>query len=1319
MRRVLTILLTPVLIFTGLWLLIDHLLLPRVATWAKTKVETLDQDPRMPVSVRIDRVSLSLFRPAAEIEGLTVTPRGELAKTLRPLRVRAVSAKLDLFEVLLGRLQIGTVQIDGIEGGLEIDPLLESDEPAKPLPLDEVFSWAEKIPIRRVLARDARFELRSAKFRAAAAIEADTLLLTNRGLSLRLAGAAPKIRLEKDRAAEVSLTLAAELSRQRLSLDDLQVSLGDIMIRVQGMADDPANLPLKPRAQLKARTVVSLDRLGAEIAGFLPEVSLPKLSGTLAAETEIILKGTSEFTSALKARTTAVKVGPVDIGDAQISGKLTQNGLEIERVDLHHPAGNAEVTRSSLQFREPYEFKSTLEVAALDLQALFRSLDLHEIPVDLDLKGRAPCEGTLKPLAVRCAANLQGDNLSVRSGMKKTDLTIAALKDLEARGDVTLDAEQVAFRSDLRIGTSRGETSGRVRFAEGFKIDFKTPSIAFKDVASLANLKFEGEAAIEGSTQGDSDAATFDMKLATKNFVFEDFTLGEVKGDLRYRRGHLLFSDLEQSLGRTRAEGSMDLDLNRDRIAGEFGAEALDAADLVQVFSRLWKMPLEIQALGRARMEFDGPLDLFKMSYSLDADLRNGRLQGDSFDSLRLKASSIDGNMRVQLGELRKNQSVARLTGGMTSTKDLDFLVDLTNFRLEESEFVNRIRNNISGSLNASAAIGGRIPDADVKVRGSLADIVVDEQEIPGSFFNVRVTRDHLEADSNLFGNRIQGDVSIPFESGRQPLRIRLKTTDWAFSDLLALVGATTLQTEYESSLTSEVDLHSQSGSFERLSGLISVRDISLRRGTAGLKNREPVEIRLDDGQITLKNALLLGRGGARIGLHGENFRLDRLNVGVNADADLRLVHLFLPFLEDLGGRFRMDAAVSGAAWHPQILGNASIQNGFIKIKGFPHPVEKLQTDILFSQSRILVQGLNAQLAGGTVTGEGSVQINGVRDVPVNIRLKARGLNMNVPDKVRTSGDADLQFAGRWFPFVLSGTYNVSSALVEMEFGGGGAATTGPRVSPYLPKILRESQFDPVVFDLNVVLGRNIVVRNSMVEGQVTGQIQVKGPPDNPVLGGRIVTERGTKATIKDKVFDVTTGTVTFNNPEEINPELYVVAQTRVDTYDINVVAQGPAKNPTIRMTSTPPLAESDIISLLALGITSTQLEGQKNKAEQVGYEALGIGLSSAGANKAIEKTFGVAVQIGSSFDQTKNISVPKVTLTRKVSDRLNAIYSRPLNSESASQQEFKLQYQINGNVSAIGSFEQRQGVEGATTSTDAQKQDILGLDLEFKREFK
>ncbi len=1048
-------------------------------------------------------------------------------------------------------------------------------------------------------------------------------------------------------------------------------------------------------------------------------LKIPSFDGSFAATSQLNFKGLKNISGQAQIKTQKIVIGQFQIGDASLEGTLKDDTIKISEFKVFHPAGQASLDETELQMNHNLQFKTKIQVSSLELQKLFISLGLKSVPVDANIKGSLPCTGQFaNPLFLDCDGKLQGENLWVRADLHKPSSEIIALNTISAEGNVKVDSQGVLYKAKVSIGDSLGTSDGKIIYDKGFNINYKTDLFDFKNLKNLSGLHFVGTAALEGTTEGHSNSAIFDMRLEANNFIFENFQLGNATTDLRYRSGHLLFENLGGALSKTQYIGSVDVDLNHSKIQGQVKLPSADLGDIAKIFENIYKFPVTVSGLGQGDILFNGPLNFWKMNYQIQSKFKTFFFGSESFDALTFNAEAVEGNIKAKNIIVKKNTSSLVMSGGISSEQNINLLAEAKNWRLEESDIISHINTNIFGMLNGVAEIKGPVSFPSVQMRGSITETVIEEQEIAKSNFNLKIDKSKLDADLSLFGDRIIGDIMLPLGGNRSPLKVKISTNDWQFSSLLAILGGSSLVNEYDSALTSEINFTSESGDVLKSTGEIEIKRLFLKRNSYSFHNKASINIRMNAGNISFKNFYLEGPQN-KLQIKGENFTSENLNINLVADVELRLLHMFLPFLEDLGGSVQATASISGSLYNPQILGNLDLDNGFFKIKCFPHPFEKIQSDVSFSHTRVLINSIKGQLAGGNITGDGTILIKGVRDLQTNIRARAESVTFNVPERVRTSGNADLLITGKWFPFTLSGTYKVANALIDKEFGGDGTMNPGLRKSVYLPKILSQSSFEPLLLDLQVLMDKNIVIKNSLVDGLITGTLQVNGPPQNPALLGRINFDKNSRLIFKDKVFEVQTGQVQFNNPNEIDPEIYLSAQTRVSDYDVTLLVQGTSKAMNIHVSSQPPLSDQDIISLLALGVTSAKLDQNvqsKDQQAQTSYE-IGAAIIGAPINRRLESTLGLNFQFSSSFDTTRNINIPKVTLSRKISNRVNASASRILGDQG--DYDVKLQYLINQNVSAIGSFEKRSTQESTLRANEQDSQSFFGLDLEFKREFK
>ena len=1335
MKRVLLILVTPALIILILVGLARYWAIPKIESWALTQIKDYSHQ-NLPVDITGESLNFYFLKPSISLEGVKITPKPELAKILEPISVESVRAHVDLFQLLVGRFDISALVVESAKIQMNLDPLLEDKSPSKPLPLDQIFNLTEKIPLQKIYLQNISVGLHSKTEGVDAQFDSFALALSNHKPVLAAKIEVPTAQIISKEFGKFAggLDTQLTLSRKSLKINQLRLKINSSEIGGNGELTDFKNVTLHPEGSLDLSAQLVLSDIYSELKNAKPNMKLPKFEGALKAKAQIKFKDLNNFSGSAQVQTKQVVVGEFEVGDADLRGIFKDRHINISDFVVTHPAGKASLSDAQINFGDQnnnkISYSATAHVKSMALLQLLKSLGVKTTIIDMKVEGDLPCRGEFSEGAkVSCDFNLRAKDLIMQTppkqGKREEMLHIDALN---ATGKVQIDADSLNFQGKVGLGADTLATEGEVVYEGGtYKIHFKSDHVDLKNFRNIVNLKLVGEVAADGNVQGKVENFTVDTKLSAEKFSLEDYQLGNLSAQVRYAQDHLSFENIQGAVNRSQYQGGLDLDLDHKQIKGQLKLPAADLTDVAFIFEKIYKFPFNIGGPGQADINFSGPLDFWKMSYSLNSQFKNFTFGRESFDQLIFNVVSDQGDIKAQKVEARKAHSLLTLTGGITD-KNMHLAAVGKNWKLEETDTINKINSNIYGTANFDMDLKGLIDQPIVTGKGAITETVIDEQEIPNSTFTAKIDRNHMESDINLFGNKINGQFVLPFKACSSPLKIKLKTTEWAFSSLLALMGGSNLANDYDSALTADIDLQSDSGEITKSTGNIHIKDLYLRRGASSFRNKQTIEVRMDRGVASIKNFDLEGPDN-KIVIKGDSFTADNLNLNIIANTELRLLHMFLPFLEDVGGPVQVSAAVSGSVTAPEILGNLGLRNGFVKIKGFPHPFEKMNADVVFSHKRIVINSVKGQLAGGSLSGDGSILLNGPRDLPMNIRAHIENATFNVPDHIRSTGKGDILFSGNWFPFLLSGTFYVNHAFIDKEFVGEEGGMTTLRQSIYLPKTLKEATFEALVMDLQIVLEKNIVIKNSLMEGSVTGNLQIKGPPQNPVILGKLSTEKNSKLIFKDKIFDIQVGEIQFNNQDEINPEIYLTAQSRVNEYDISLLAQGPAKSLAgggIHVSSIPPLPEQDIVSLLALGVTSTsqRLDQQqvtqtsKDQQSQASYE-IGAAIIGAPINKRLQSTLGLNLQYSNTYDTIRNISVPKVTLSRKINNNWNASASRTIGDQQS--YDIRAQYSINQNVSTILSYENKDYSDYSSLNASTQRniQSFFGLDLEYKREFK
>ena len=367
-----------------------------------------------------------------------------------------------------------------------------------------------------------------------------------------------------------------------------------------------------------------------------------------------------------------------------------------------------------------------------------------------------------------------------------------------------------------------------------------------------------------------------------------------------------------------------------------------------------------------------------------------------------------------------------------------------------------------------------------------------------------------------------------------------------------------------------------------------------------------------------------------------------------------------------------------------------------------------------------MINSLKSDFANGRIQATGGLEILGRKQVPVNVTGTFDRISLNLPDKIKTNGSGDFSFSGNWFPFLLKGNYTVKDGLMAKEFGddSSGSGADNLKRDQFLPRFLLEESFQPLLVDVKVDLSNGLALKNEMIEGTAQGELRILGNPAKAAIEGQIRTTGETKVNFRENIFTVTSAVLNFDDPLEINPKINVQARARVDSYNVSLLVQGHAKKPEISLSSIPPLPERDLLSLLALGATDQQLDTEINSQQQ--GSAAGFQVLSAVANPLVKKVtgkIGLDVQYSAGFDKTDESAqriIVKKEFNRKLGVSGSQTWGKKLKTEG------RAHYRLTDKTSVVVSVEgQESGETTDTTDQEGRNQNKVGLDFEYKFEFK
>ncbi|HET9234101.1 MAG TPA: translocation/assembly module TamB domain-containing protein, partial [Candidatus Eisenbacteria bacterium] len=285
------------------------------------------------------------------------------------------------------------------------------------------------------------------------------------------------------------------------------------------------------------------------------------------------------------------------------------------------------------------------------------------------------------------------------------------------------------------------------------------------------------------------------------------------------------------------------------------------------------------------------------------------------------------------------------------------------------------------------------------------------------------------------------------------------------------------------------------------------------------------------------------------------------------------------------------------------------------------------------SAQRLDLSSLNAFLpsgnqASGTVKLDFSVK-GPPSDPSVGGHLDATRITLTTNDGGRVLGKGKLTCSGTLLAPRIEGRIDIENALIPIPEAPrklhpvAGPALLWPSRTAALPDTtqLNANTATPVdsvtvrrfapAYDLEIDVPSGVWIRGRNLNVELGGDLRLRQERGHPTVVGTLEARQGTLLFL-GRSFQLEHGKVQFFGEDENNPNLDIRLETKVSSTDVYVAMTGTAREPKVELTSSPSMSEADIMSLLVMGKTADDLDG--DQADLVAQRA-----------KAIAATYGAA----------------------------------------------------------------------------------------------
>ena len=435
--------------------------------------------------------------------------------------------------------------------------------------------------------------------------------------------------------------------------------------------------------------------------------------------------------------------------------------------------------------------------------------------------------------------------------------------------------------------------------------------------------------------------------------------------------------------------------------------------------------------------------------------------------------------------------------------------------------------------------------------------------------------------------------------------------------------------------------------------------------------------------------------------IHGKNTILDLhgafgpetgLDLYAAGTVELGLVDAFLPDDFTVAGNLDLSAWLSGSLSRPRLSGRASLSQGLLAWKGLPQRAEELTGELLLQEDHLVLDRLDGRLGGGTfqVHGSGNIGSRGIEKV--NLSGLYEEVELRFPEWLPSRSSGSLFLTGRPGDLRLSGDIDVGMASFVKSINWDTMLEAfrvrlRPRRHVLVPPAPGK---EDLRFDLRFRADDDLIIKSNVARAEWRGELRLVGNPAGfTALGGLTLVDGEIK--IRGNPFQLTSGAVDFANPARVDPIIHVSAESEVKDTRIFITFQGTLDDYILDFSSAPPLDKGDILSLLALGITTKELDAHGGGITAVEAASVLTGGVQRNIEERIKRYVGVTTfRIESDYSPSSGGIEPRIVIGKEITPDLFATFSRGIGPGEEAGNEIRLEYSLTDHLSIMGEWRSR-----------------------------
>jgi translocation and assembly module TamB len=713
-----------------------------------------------------------------------------------------------------------------------------------------------------------------------------------------------------------------------------------------------------------------------------------------------------------------------------------------------------------------------------------------------------------------------------------------------------------------------------------------------------------------------------------------------------WQRGRLTVHRLRlsSSASAIEAQGTAVL---RDPENGQWLASPAVEANLDAPALHLGDLHPSIEGIVAAHVRLSGPVNALAGSFDLSG--RHLTLWGQALESAAAAGRMAENRIYLDTLKCFLAEGQAVLGNGLMgfdrqfSAKVTAADIDLANIAALQRAYP------VEGRLYMDIQGGGTIADPQLSAAITIRDPLIDDRAWKDAGIHLQLKENQLDVSADLNFN-LKGQASL--DSGRFNVVATFDHTD--LTPYLDLVVGQNWSGEISGQVSAAGDWHN----LQAVQGRLSLKNALFSHRGQPVLRTGALEAVLKDRTVDLPKTPLEITGGGVLDVSASGRFDEDVRFALDGRLPLAALEYYDERLEDAQGDLLLLATSQGPINDLKWQGTVTLQQIGFDLPGFDQPIDQVNGRLAIDLPMVVVEQLSGKMDSGQFGLSGQLKLSGLTPVQGRLTLDAQTLPLQWPETFDSVINARLVLDADAAAPILSGRVEVveGTYFKDVQLNLISAVTQPRRRGPAPVQDSGQRPWDD--FRLDVILTHRypFLVDNNLARMEIVPDLKFTGTVGRPVVSGRAAVSEG-EIIFRRKTFTVTRGVVDFINPYKIEPFLDLSAEALIRQWEVTLSLSGPPDALSFKLTSDPQESESDILSLILLGRTTTELN-QGERDGQTTQQMLAALVATAWGQEFKEQSGVDILEVGSVEGRdAESADRLQVTVGKHLSRRLTVKY--------------------------------------------------------------